>query len=84
MRNVVYGVPSTEAALRLSNLQLLLDKVCEFVHNVTDMRCDIRLCSTIHVEGGLATGTACSGSNTWPLVTTWLQRSVDYTYCRQF
>lgn len=47
------------------------------------MRCnqyisDIRLFSMIHVEGGPVTGTACSGSNTWPLVTTWLQRSVGY------
>lgn len=46
---------------------------------VTDPCCDIRWCSTIRVEGAPATGTACSGSNTWPLGTTWLQRSVDFT-----
>jgi hypothetical protein len=30
----------------------------------------------IHVEVELAIGTVCLGSNTWPLDTTWLQRSV--------
>lgn len=35
-----------------------------------------RWCSMIHVEAELATGTVCLGSNTWPLDTTWLQRSV--------
>lgn len=36
----------------------------------------IRLCSMIRAEGGPGTGTACSGSNTWPQDTTWLQRLV--------
>lgn len=38
---------------------------------------DLRLFNMIHAVGGLVTGTACSASNTWPLATTWLQRSVD-------
>lgn len=29
----------------------------------------------IRAEGAQGTGTACLGSNTWPLDTTWLQRS---------
>lgn len=46
---------------------------------ISPARSDVRLCSTTRVEGELATGTACSGSSTWPLGTTWLQRSVDCT-----
>lgn len=55
-----------------------LNTLYDLVQDVTNVCSDIRLCSTIHVEGVRATGTACSGSNIWPLVTTWLQRSVDY------
>lgn len=36
---------------------------------------DLRLFNMIHVVGEPVTGTACSASNTWPLATTWLQRS---------
>lgn len=39
---------------------------------------DLRLFNMTRAAGGLVTGTACSASNTWPLATTWLQRSVGY------
>lgn len=54
--------------------QHLFNKLHAFVWDVTAVFSGFRLCSMIHVEGGQATGTACSGLNTWPLDTTWLQR----------
>lgn len=42
----------------------------------------LRWCSMIHVGVGQVTGTACSGSNIWPLDTTWLLRSVFTQYCK--
>lgn len=59
-----------------------IDSVCGFfvVVATASLKClpDLRLYNTIRAVGGLVTGTACSASNTWPLATTWLQRSVGY------
>lgn len=49
--------------------------LCLYLFYIINFLCScVRSYSMIRAEGAQGTGTACLGSNTWPLDTTWLQR----------